>query len=151
MREERLQHAEGRLRVLRIREVPVTVRGVREHGKSRVANNLWRYGWRTAGIILRTYRDYRPLRFFGYMAAGLMVASLAFFAFLMSVKIRTGMFTPHKWSGFLSAALAGAALVLFLIGLVAEMLDRLRAAQDEMLFRVRRMELDQKRSKDKNS
>ena len=136
---------------LRIREVPVIVRGVREHGKSRVASNLWRYGWRTAGIILRTYRDYRPLRFFSYVAGGLMVASLAFFAFLMSVKIRTGMFTPHKWSGFMSAALAGAALALFLIGLVAEMLDRLRVAQDEIVFRVRRMEMDLKRSKENNS
>ncbi len=136
---------------LRIREVPILVRGVREHGQSRVASNLWRYGWRTAGIILRTYRDYRPLRFFNYVAGVLLVAALGFLGFLISVKVRTGMFTPHKWSGFLAAALAGAALVLFLIGLVAEMLDRLRVAQDELVFRVRRMEMDLKRAKQQPS
>jgi glycosyltransferase involved in cell wall biosynthesis len=44
-------------------EVPIKVRGEREHGESRVANNLFNYGWSTASIILKTYRDYRPLRF----------------------------------------------------------------------------------------
>lgn len=125
---------------LRIREVPVPVRGVREHGKSRVASNLLRYGWQTAGIILRTYRDYRPLRFFSWLAAVLMIFGLGFFAFLMSVKIRTGVFTPHKWSGFVAGAFGAAAMVMYLVGVVAEMLDRIRAAQDEILYRVRRQD-----------
>mgnify|MGYP001766189828 CR=1 FL=1 len=53
---------------------------------------------------------------------------------------RTGGFTPHKWAGFASAAFAGAALLVYLIGLVAEMLDRMRVAQDELVYRVRRLE-----------
>ncbi len=125
---------------VRIKEVPIKVIGVRAHGKSRVANNLFKYGWRTACIILKTYRDYKPLRFFTTVAAVMMFFSVCFFAFLMNVKFRTGIFTPHKWSGFVSAALAGSALVVYLIGLVAEMLDRMRVAQDEMLFRIRRLE-----------
>jgi glycosyltransferase involved in cell wall biosynthesis len=123
-----------------IAEVPIRVRGTREHGTSRVASNLLNYGWRTATIILKTYRDYRPLRFFGSIAAVLFTLAICFFAFLLSVKLRTGMLTPHKWAGFVSAALAGSALLVYLIGLVAEMLDRMRVAQDEVLFRVRRME-----------
>lgn len=125
---------------VRMVEVPVRVRGVREFGKSRVASNLFRYGWRTASIILKTYRDYRPLRFFGWLAAGLFAAGLCFLAFLMYIKITTGGFSPHKWAGFVAAVFAGAALAVYLIGLVAEMLDRIRAAQDELLFRVRRLE-----------
>lgn len=125
-----------------IREVPVRVRGVREHGDSRVAGNLWRYGWRTAGIILKTYRDYRPLRFFSYLSGAALAGAFGFLAFLLSVKIRTGMFTPHKWSGFAAGALFGVALALYLVGVVAEMLDRLRVAQDETLFRVRRLETE---------
>ncbi len=123
-----------------IREVPIKVRGVREHGKSRVASNLFNYGWRTASIILRTYRDYRPLKFFSKIALALFLVGFCFFAFLMSVKFNTGIFTPHKWSGFTAAAFAGAALLVFLIGVLAEMLDRIRVAVDEALFRVRRME-----------
>lgn len=125
---------------VRIKEVPVQVRGVREHGTSRVASNLFRYGWRTAGIILKTFRDYKPLRFFGGLAAILLTLAICFGAFLMSVKLRTGGFTPHKWAGFVAAALAGAALLVYLIGLVAEMLDRMRVAQDELVYRVRRLE-----------
>ena len=127
---------------VRIREVAVSVRGVREHGTSRVAGNLWSYGWRTASIILKTYRDYRPLRFFSYIAGVLFLLALGFLSFLISVKIRTGMFTPHKWSGVLAGALAGAGLGIYLVGVVAEMLDRLRVALDEVVFRVRRMDLD---------
>jgi glycosyltransferase involved in cell wall biosynthesis len=123
-----------------IQEVPIEVRGVREHGKSRVANNLFHYGRRTATIILKTYRDYRPLRFFGYIALALVLLSLCFLGFLISVKVRTGMFTPHKWAGFMAAALAGTGLGVFFVGVVAEMLDRIRVAQDELLYKVRRIE-----------
>ena len=123
-----------------IREVPVKVRGVREHGESRVAGNLFRYGYRTAAIILKTYRDYKPLKFFSGLAAILFAFAIVFAAFLVSVKIRTGMFTPHKWSGFVAGAFAAAGLAMYMVGLVAEMLDRIRAAQDELLFRVRRLE-----------
>ena len=125
-----------------IREVPVKVRGVREHGESRVASNLWRYGTRTASIILKTYRDYRPLRFFSFFGTVMGIIALAFFLFLMSVKIRTGMFTPHKWSGFVAGAFAATGMILFLVGVVAEMLDRIRISADEALFRIRRVEQD---------
>ncbi len=130
-----------------IREVPVKVRGVREHGRSRVASNLFRYAWRTASIILKTYRDYRPLRFFSKFAGALAVAGLGFLCFLLSVKIRTGMLTPHKWAGFAGGALIGAALAVFLVGVVAEMLDRIRIASDEALFRIRRLEYELRKQK----
>ena len=123
-----------------IMEVPVRVRGVRAHGKSRVASNLFSYGWRAASIILKTYRDYRPLKFFSKIAALLVLIGLFFLSFLVSVKIQTGVFTPHKWSGFTAAAFVGAGLGVFLVGIVAEMLDRIRASADESLFRVRRLE-----------
>lgn len=123
-----------------IAEVPIQVRGVREHGASRVASNLFHYGRQTALIILRTYRDYRPLRFFAHLAAYAGVVSLGFFMFLMSVKIRTGGFTPHKWAGVAAIVFGGAALLLLLVGVVAEMLDRARITQEEALFRIRRLE-----------
>lgn len=123
-----------------IAEVPIKVRGVREHGDSRVASNLFHYGRQTAMIILRTYRDYRPLRFFTHLAAYIGLASLGFFSFLMWVRIRTGGFTPHKWAGAVAVVLGGAALLILLVGIVAEMLDRARITQEEALFRIRRLE-----------
>jgi len=125
---------------VRMEEVPVRVRGVREFGESRVAGNLWTYGWRTASIILKTYRDYRPLRFFGWLAVVPGGLAAAMLAFLIGWRLWSGGFSPHKWAGFVAAGLGGAALLVFLIGVVAEMLDRVRSAQDELLYRVRRLE-----------
>ncbi len=125
---------------VRITEVPVKVRGTREHGKSRVAGNLFRYGWRTAMIILKTYRDYRPLRFFGVLSTICFAMAFCLLAFLMYTRLETGRFTPHKWSGFASLGFGAVGMALFLVGMVAEMLDRLRVAQHELLFRVRRVE-----------
>ena len=132
---------------MRIKEIPVKVRGVREHGKSRVASNLFRYGHRTASIILKTYRDYRPLRFFGCIAAVLSVIAVCFFAFMISVKLQTGYFTPHKWAGFAGAAFLGGGCVVFLVGVMSEMLDRIRTATDEALFRAKRIEMRLRRGK----
>jgi glycosyltransferase involved in cell wall biosynthesis len=125
---------------VRMAEVPIRVRGIREHGQSRVAGNLFRYGWRTSAIILRAYRDYKPMQFFGSMAGTCAVAAVALGAFLLSVKIRTGGFTPHKWAGFASASFAFLSLLLLFIGMVAEMMDRARVARHEMLYRIRRIE-----------
>ncbi len=127
-----------------IKEIPVVVRGVREHGQSRVASNLWNYGRRTATIILKTYRDYRPLRFFSAIGLASILLGILFFLFLMSVKFRTGMFTPHKWSGFMAGACVASGMMFFLVGVVAEMLDRIRISADEALFRIRRVEQDLK-------
>ena len=123
-----------------IKEVPVRVRGVREHGQSRVANNLFRYAWRTASIILKTYRDYRPLRFFSHVAAVLALLGFCFLGFLGYIKWTTGGFFPHKWAGFAGGGFLAMAVFIFIIGVVAEMLDRIRIAVDEALFRVKRVE-----------
>lgn len=125
---------------VRMREVPVRVEGTRKHGQSRVANNLFRYAWRAACIILKTYRDYRPLRFFGRIALALLIPACWLAGFFVSHRIHSGAFTPHKWAGFAAAGLGGVALTVWMIGLVAEMLDRIRLAQDELLFRIRRLE-----------
>ncbi|MDD4341152.1 MAG: glycosyltransferase family 2 protein [Kiritimatiellae bacterium] len=128
-------------------EVPVVVRGVREHGKSRVASNLFHYGWRTAAIILKTYRDYRPLKFFSKIAGLLGVTGTLFLLFLLSVKLRTGGLFPHKWAGFVGGAFVGAGMVVLLVGVMAEMLDRIRTSADEALFRIRRLEADTRRNR----
>lgn len=125
---------------MRIREVPVRVRGQREFGKSRVASNLFAYGYRAASIILKTYRDYRPLRFFGAMAASLAGVALLCFGFLAAYKIHTGSFTPFKWTGVTGLVLTGLAMAVFVLGVVAEMLDRVRASQAEVLYRLRMLE-----------
>ncbi len=121
---------------LRIREVPVSVRGVREHGQSRVAGNLLRYAWRAGAIILATYRDYRPMAFFGWISAVLGVGGIVALSFLGGHWLRTGAFFPYKVVGFAGGALCGAALLVALMGVVSSMLVRVRSGVEMALFRT---------------
>lgn len=120
------------VRGMRIVEVPLAVRGVREHGDSRVARNLVNYGLRTMKIILRAYRDYRPLRFFGMPSIPLAIIGAA----LMAYCVINFLFTNEwiKWAGFTGAFLFSIAMVLAFVAIIADMLDRLRFVQEELLY-----------------
>lgn len=122
---------------LRIVEVPIAVRGTRAHGQSRVAANVLAYGVRSLAIIVRCYRDYRPMALFGTAAAVLAAIGLALGAFLGVHWLMTGAFSPHKWAGFTGAALIAVALQLFFIGLVGDMLNRHRVYLEELLYESR--------------
>ncbi len=123
---------------LRIAEVPLEVRGVREHGKSRVASNLFRYGWRAFGIIWGCVRDYSPELLFHSVAALLVVASSGVGGFFLWHRLTAGQFSPHIWAGFTSAFLAGLALLIFVLGQVAVMIARTRRLQEKQLYLLRK-------------
>lgn len=121
-----------------IQEIPVRVRGTRKFGKSRVASNLFTYGINTSKIIFRTFRDYRPMLVFGGLAAVLIFLSFALGCFLMIHYIQAGQFTPHKWAGVGSAILLALGTLIFVTGLLADMLGRLRVTQERVLFHLRK-------------
>jgi glycosyltransferase involved in cell wall biosynthesis len=118
-------------------EVPIRVRGQREVGRSRVAGNLWRYAFRTAAIIVRSYRDYRPLRFFGTLALGWLTAAAGLGAFFALHYVRTGQFWPHTWAGVSAGACFGLAVLMLHLGVIGDMLNRHRVYLEELLYRVR--------------
>jgi glycosyltransferase involved in cell wall biosynthesis len=122
---------------MRIVEVPIRVRGEREFGRSRVARSLWAYGLRSSLIILRCYRDYYPLRFFGGIAVGLLVPAAGLSIFLLLHYLQNGQLTPHKWAGFLSAGFLGLTVLMLLIGLIGDMLNRQRIYLEELLYHQR--------------
>ena len=122
----------------RILEVPIRVRGEREFGESRVANSIIRYTINSSKIIFRSYRDYKPLRVFGFLSAwvgGVATLLLGFFGWHY---LMTGRFTGHLWAGFLGGALAFLCVILLMVGIVADMLDRIRLHQETLLYYQRR-------------
>ncbi|MGB2865911.1 MAG: glycosyltransferase family 2 protein [Sedimentisphaerales bacterium] len=115
-------------------EIPLVVRGERGFGESRVASNLWKYAAMTSKIIFRAFRDYKPLRFFGIISLPFLVSGTLLEIFLILHYILSGQFSPHKWAGFSGASLIVLGLIFFIIGLVADMLDRIRLNQEELLY-----------------
>ena len=125
-------------RNLRIQEVPLRVRGVREKGESRIASNLVRYAYRTVGIMYQCVRDFTPASVFNAAAGALMLIAMGLAAFFLLHRIVAGQFTPHIWAGFLSAFIFGIGLLTFWMGHVAEMIARQRRLQERQLYLLRK-------------
>ena len=123
---------------LRIAEVPIRVRGVRAHGQSRVAANLFHYAFKTSWIIFRCLRDYKPMCLFGMLGAACGVIAAALLLFLLTHFLQTGAFSPHKWTGFTGAAFLLLAFFFFALGLVGDMLNRQRLYLENLLYLARR-------------
>lgn len=127
---------------MRILEVPVRVRARREFGRSRVARSLFKYACETMKIIVRCYRDYYPMRFFGWLAAVLGVPGLLLLGFLFVHYFRAGTFKPHKWSGFVGGGLAGLAVLALQTGMIGDMLNRHRRYLEDILYHARERNAD---------
>jgi glycosyltransferase involved in cell wall biosynthesis len=129
-------------RGLPIVEVPIRVRGEREFGSSRVAKSLVRYALHTIRILVGSYRDYKPLRFFGAAAGLLFVPALLLELFLVGHYLSTGSFSPHKWAGFTGAGLALLAVLVAFMGMIGDMLNRHRVYLEELLYEQRRRNVE---------
>jgi glycosyltransferase involved in cell wall biosynthesis len=133
---------------LSILEVPIRVRGTREHGQSRVASNLLRYAVATSKIIFRSFCDYRPILVFGSMTLALWAVATALGLFVFTHWLQTGQFSPHKWAGFTAGYLGAMGFLVGVSGLVADMLGRIRLNQERMLYQLRKQTLN---GRDKDS
>jgi glycosyltransferase involved in cell wall biosynthesis len=131
-------------RGLRIVEVPVKVQGVRKFGQSKVASNVFSYGWRSLCIMLRAFRDYKPMMVFGGISAIFLVLAILCGGFVMIHFLRTGAFFPYVFVAFTAAGFAFVALLCYITALLAGMLNRLRILQDEQLFLLRKSEYEKK-------
>lgn len=121
-----------------IREVPLPVRGTREFGESRIASSIPRYAWRSLQIMARAFIAYRPFTFFAALAALLMAAGAGLLLFLLVHYIRSGAFSPHIWAGFVGGGLALAGVLTLALGVLGDMLVRLRVNQEEILYALKR-------------
>ncbi len=117
---------------LRIVEVPVSVRYFPER-RSRVAGSILRYAINTTLIIFRCYRDYYPLRFFVSIGGVILFLALCLAVFFFGHYVATGRFTGHLWAGFLSGSLALIGGLFVVVGIIADMLDRIRVNQERII------------------
>jgi hypothetical protein len=125
----------------RVVEVPIHVRYFVGR-KSRVAGNVLTYGLRSFNIIMKAYRDYQPLKFFGYGGVILFLIGLGFDIFVMIHFFQSGQFTPYKAFGFLGGLLNMLGLLTFIVGLLADMIDRVRWNQEKLLYYQKKREYD---------
>lgn len=122
--------------------VPIDVKYFKGR-KSRVVRSFWQFLFGSALNILRAYRDYAPLRFFGNLGVVLIIPGILMGGFTTIHWITTGKITPYAAVGLIGLYLVTLALVVWALGLVADMLDRMLNNQEKILEEAKRQRYDQ--------
>jgi glycosyltransferase involved in cell wall biosynthesis len=120
-----------------IKEVPIEVVYFPDR-QSRVAGSIVKYAINTTKIIFRGYRDYFPLRFFWGLSAIFALLSLLLAIVFFGQYWLTGRFSGYLFAGFSSAFLLIMAMVFFVLGIVTDMLDRIRTNQERILYLLKK-------------
>lgn len=128
----------------RIVEVPCKVKGQRE-GKSRVVKNVFSYGIKAIIIILRGARDYEPFKFFGFPGFILLGLGTLSGLILLIRWIITSRVNPYLIIAYADILLIIVGILLIILGLLADMLDRNRQLQEEILYRMKKRDSVQKK------
>ncbi len=123
----------------RIVSVPIDVKYYPGR-KSRVVQNILHYIAVSSVSILRSYRDFAPLRFFGWLGFVPFIVGLGFIIFLVVHRLISGEFSPYKFTGFVGIYLITIGIIFWALGLVADMLSRMLNNQEKILERVKRLE-----------
>jgi glycosyltransferase involved in cell wall biosynthesis len=108
--------------------------------KSRLFSSVWTYVKTSAATIVRIYAMYEPLKVFGLIGLTVFMAGIAITARFIYYYLG-GAGQGHVQSLIVSAVLMIVGFQIALIGLVADVISGNRKLIEDLLYRVRRMEL----------
>lgn len=129
---------------LRIVTIPTAVKYYPGR-KSRVVTSIFSYTATSALNILRSYRDFSPLRFFGWLGViPFSIGCASGIVFLVNWLV-TDSFSPYKFAGFASAYFITLGLMVWALGLVADMLSRMLNNQEKILEHTKRAMYEERR------
>lgn len=129
---------------MRVVEFPIDIKYFINGKVSRVASNIFAYAIKTLKIILRSLRDYKPMFFFGGMGGISVGIGIGFVIAMFIHYFITASFTPYKFLGFIGLGFLIWGALLFVIGLLADMINRLRMNQERILYGLNKDRYDRK-------
>ena len=106
--------------------------------KSSISSNLFSYILKTLTIIIRTYIDYQPFKLFGFIGGLNFLLATYFVGFLMIHYFITGNYSPYKAYGFIGLGFGIFGLLILIIGLIADMIKRIRLNQEKILYHLKK-------------
>jgi glycosyltransferase involved in cell wall biosynthesis len=130
---------------LAIASVPIEVNDPTR--ESRLMRSTWSYIKRSAATIIRLYTFYEPLRSFSLLAApfigsGLILLARFFYFYLFTVQSGAGRLGQSVTIG---GTLLTVGFLIFLFGVLADISSTQRSLLEEILYRQRKRELEEKR------
>jgi glycosyltransferase involved in cell wall biosynthesis len=120
-----------------IKTIPVEVKYFPGR-KSRVVTNFLNFLFGSALNILRAFRDYAPLTFFGGLGIVFFLLGSVATVFIAVHWVTTGGFSPYISVGLAGVYLISLAIFIWGLGLVADMLDRVLNNQEKILELAKR-------------
>jgi glycosyltransferase involved in cell wall biosynthesis len=123
---------------LPVAHVPVTTNAPRRG--SQLFSSTWSYVKRSASTMLRIYALYEPLKVFSYLG-GFMIATGTAIGMRFLYYFFTAGGAGHLQSLMLTVLLIIVGFQIVLIGLIADLIGANRSMIEDILFRIRRMEL----------
>ena len=127
------------LKNLRITSVPTSIKYYPGR-KSRVVRSFSQFLLGSSINILRAYRDYAPLRFFGGFGTFFFLIGLVCLVFTGIHWVVTTEITPYKFLGFAGIYFVTLSFIVWTVGIMADMLDRLLGNQEKIIERLKRTE-----------
>lgn len=119
---------------LNIKNIPVTVKYFKDRKSRVVEKGIFSYVLNSAWNILKAFRDNSPLKFFTWLG---MIPFLPGFISLTFVCIhffRTGSFSPYKFVGGIGIYLVSLAILSWLVGIFADIQNRVLNNQEKILY-----------------
>jgi glycosyltransferase involved in cell wall biosynthesis len=110
--------------------------------ESRLVGSTWSYVRRNAPEVLRVYARYQPFRVFATAAIAVAVLAFAAWTPFLTDWILNGDRSGHIQSLILGAVLFIAAVQLFALGVIGDLLAGQRVMTQRVFERVRRVELE---------
>lgn len=128
---------------LTIATVPISTNP--ELRPSKLHRGNWNFVKRQAAIIARTYSTYEPLKTFSYIAVVFLVPAVLLLGWAAYIFVgrRLGITEgSNDQSLVVGSVLVVLALITFLIGLLADRVGGVRRVQDEILYRLRKQDVE---------
>lgn len=120
---------------LKIEQIPVEFR--KREGRSRLIAGIFSYA-KYAGLnIIKSYRDYRPLKVFTAIGVTIILIGLVFGVRVLMDFFTTGK-VAHLPSAVLTTVLIVVGLLVIIFGLLADMLKTQRILLEEVLYRMKK-------------
>jgi glycosyltransferase involved in cell wall biosynthesis len=123
---------------MKVEEVPVEFR--QRSDSSRLISSVFGYAKRASGTIIRTYRDYQPLKTFIYIGGFIMLLGFILGLRVLINFFATGMVEPYLPSAILTILLLITGFQTIVVGILADMFKSHRKIQDEIMYRIKKIE-----------
>ena len=121
-------------------EIPIEFR--KREGNSRLMSGVFHYAQRATAVILRTYRDYEPMKVFASIGFMFLFIAVLSGATAIAQYFTTRAVVPNISYAILTTMLCLTGLQILVFGLIADTLKYQRIREEEILYRLKKIEME---------